>query len=91
MKLTAYGIQMRDTEPLPSFEGTGGATKHALACAYDSGIEVVLTGTRYHSGARFTQKAHSVLGAWMTMKAVGGLNNAWHVLPDGTRKKLITR
>jgi len=95
MKVTEYGQKLaNDTQDAAALaarvgEATG-ATAHMLACETDTGLVVKLTGQDFR-GRRISRHARSVAAAWFTMKAVAGLNNAWHILPDGTRRLLIVR
>lgn len=89
MEFTKYGKAQAQAEPIPTITATG-ATAHMEACQYDAGMEVVLTGQDVN-GKRFRKTAKSVYGAYATMRAVWGLQRAWHVRPDGTRRLLMQR
>lgn len=88
-RFTAYGKKMAEPVP-PDPTGLGGASAHAAACSHDSGIRVLLTGHDRH-GRRFRREARSVYGAFMTMEACWGLERAWHIRPDGSRRLLLAR
>lgn len=92
MHVTKYGQTIaNDRAALEAHTGgRTGASAHAAACSLDTGMEFVLTGTDF-SGKRFTRTARSMAGAWFTMLAVAGINNAWHVRADGSRKLAIRR
>lgn len=90
MKFTTYGQALAKAEPVPAPHPLGGATAHMHACSHDSGTEIVLTG-KDSRGKSFRMTAKSVYAAYMKMEAAWGLNRAWHVREDGTRKLVIVR
>ena len=95
MDITEYGQKLakatEDSTALANAVGTKtGADAHAAACGTDAGLNVILTGKDFNDkGIRKTAK--SVAGAFFTMKAVAGLERAWHVDSSGKRKLLISR
>ena len=89
MEFTDYGKKLAAAEPVPTFP-EGGATASMKAAAHDAGLAIILTGVDA-DGRKFKSSAKSMIGAFFTMKAVWGLNNAWHVLDDGSRKLVIRR
>lgn len=89
MNFTAYGKALAATER--RFTSTEiGATGHMLACQYDTGLQILLTGTDA-SGRSFQRSASSVFGAYMQAQAAWGIERAWHLKADGTRKLLFRR
>lgn len=89
MYFTAYGKKLAKEEPNPEITEIG-ATGHMLACQYDAGKTVILTGTNVH-GQAFQKQAKSVYGAFFTAKAVSGIRSAWDIQADGRRKLLFRR
>lgn len=89
MRFTTYGKQAAKAEPVPAITETG-ATAHMLAAGHDAGMTVLLTGADVY-GRRIVREARSVYGAYFTMRAMWGIQRAWHVREDGTRKLLISR
>lgn len=87
MHFTDYGKSIAD-RPAPTNET--GAAAHARACQKDDGLAILLTG-RDVNGRRFTRTARSVSGAYFTMRAMYGLERAWHVRDDGTRRLICRR
>lgn len=87
---TRAGKRMAQAEPIPEPHPLGGATAHMHACQHDAGLTIVLIG-KESNGRRFTKHAKSVYGAFMTMEACWGLNNAWLVDENGKRTLLMRR
>lgn len=91
MRLTDYAFENLTSEgPMTGDTRETGATAHMLACQYDNGTLFVLTG-KDDRGRSFKREARSLSGAYATMLAVRGINRAWHVRPDGTRRLAIIR
>ena len=90
MQFTAYAKNLAQSEPVPEAHPLGGATAHMHACNYDAGKTVLLTG-KDTNGKSFQKEAKSLYGAFMMMQAAHGLQRAWHVREDGSRKLLIRR
>lgn len=90
MEFTEYGIALAEQEGTDYPDFGEGASAHMAACNHDTGLTLRLCGLDVH-GHRFAFEAQSVLGAFMKMKAASGVNNAWHVREDGTRKLVIRR
>jgi hypothetical protein len=89
MRFTSHGRTLAAAETVPTITGTG-ATAHMRAIEYDAGIRVLLTG-RDAGGRRFRREARSVFGAYATAGALWGINRAWHVRDDGTRRLIFAR
>ena len=87
---TKYGKALAAQEDVPAPDPLGGATASMKAMHVDSGIEVLLIG-RDSSGKRFTKSAKSVFGAWFTARAAWGINTAWHLRDDNTRRLIFRR
>lgn len=87
MKWTDYGIMTARGETRFYSEATG-AMRHVEACAYDTGLNIVLTG-RDINGVRFRKTAKSIFGAYAVAEACKGIRRAWLVTPSG-RKLIFT-
>ena len=92
MRWTKFGVKTFEVEAEENkFVSTStGAQLHMEVCNFDAGIEVLLTGSD-RSGKAFRRSARSCLGTFATMRAVSGLQRAWLIREDGTRKLLCTR
>ena len=87
---TKYGKALAAQEDVPAPDPLGGATASMKAMQHDSGISVLLFG-RDSSGKPFTKSAKSVFGAWFTARAAWGINTAWHLRDDNTRRLIFRR
>lgn len=90
MYYTEYGKALAKAEVRFHPNGATGATAHMKACEHDAGIKVKLIG-RDVNGKKFTMEAKSVEGSHMKALACWGLNTAWHLREDGTRRLLWRR
>lgn len=90
MIFTEYGKRLAKDEPVPEAHPLGGATAHMKACEYDADKTLLLTG-KDANGKRIRRVAKSVYGAFMTSRAMWGIERAWHVLPDGSRRLVMYR
>jgi hypothetical protein len=90
MQFTEYGKTLAKGETRFDPQGATGATAHMKACQHDAGIKVKLIG-RDVNGKKFTMEAKSVEGAFMKARAAWGLNSAWHLREDGTRRLIFRR
>ena len=88
MRFTEYGKKLAKEQPMFTTEKTG-ASAHAEACSYDCGTNIRLIGETREK--RFYRSAKSVQGAHATAQACWGINSAWHIREDGTRKLIFRR
>lgn len=84
MRFTDYGKARARSEERFDPGSESGATAHMRAAAHDTGEVYVLTG-RDINGRPIRRSARSIEGAYFTMSAVWGINNAWHVTEEGRR------
>lgn len=88
--LTAYGRKLLSEEVPPVPHPLGGATAHMHECAYDTGLVILLIGQDAEK-RHFTRVTRSVHGALASADALWAVRNAWHVLPDGSRRLVFRR
>lgn len=87
MRITDYGKTIADR---PAETASTGATAHMEACRKDDGLTIVLTGHDVH-GKRLRREVGSLSAAYFTMHAMWGIERAWHVREDGSRRLAIAR